>query len=153
MMDLASLMSFGAAGVAGGGLTLFGQLAIGWFSSRAQSHTADRDADVRLDSQRDKLTFDLLAAARQDSAALRNELADLRVISARAVHLEEALDHLEAILVAEGEHERLGAERRARAFLKRMRPTVGDLRQEIQRQESARQVSKKITGEPEGELP
>lgn len=153
MIDLSALASLAGAGVAGGGVTIAAQMVVSWFASRSANHRADRDADIQIDAQQNKLTFDLLTAARADSAAVREELAELRVISARAVRLEESLDHLEAILTAPTEEARHGAEQRARAFLKRMRPSVGDLRQEIQKSASAREIAKRVAGEPEGELP
>lgn len=149
-MDILSLC---LAGLTGGGFLVIGQVANGMLSNRSSRHGVDRQADVQLDAQQNKLTFDLLAAARADSAAVRQELADHRMVSARAQHLDEALDHLEEILTAEGEIDRKRAEKRARAFLKRMRPTVGDLRQEVQRSDSARELAKRVAGEPEGKAP
>lgn len=143
---MTGLTSLALAGLSGGGFLLIGQAIVGWFAARSTRHGADRQADVQLDAQHNKLTFDLLAAARADSTAVRQELADYRIISARAAHMEEALDHLEAILMADGEAERLGAEKRARAFLKRMRPTIGDLRQEKQKSESARNLAQDTEG-------
>jgi len=106
----------------GGGGTIAAQAAVGWFKSRAELARVDRGVDMTIEQHRDKLTLDLLTAARSEMSALHGEISQLRPISARVAHLEEALDHIHALLNAEGEAERRAAERRARAYLRRMRP-------------------------------
>lgn len=132
------------AAATGGGGTLVFQGIAGWWRSRVEMRRDDRDADARLEAHRDKLTFDLLGAAREEMTALRGEIAELRPISARMAHLEEALDHIHALLHAEGEVERRAAERRAKAFLRRMRPEIGDLRNSAQAATSAQRVVRDI---------
>ena len=105
----------------GGGITLLAQSGTAWLKARGDRHRTDRDADVKLEEHRDKLTFDLLDAARVEVAAARDEAASLRPMVARLAHFEEALDHIHALLHAQMGEERKAAERRARAFLNRMR--------------------------------
>lgn len=131
----------------GGGAAVAGQYINAWFKSRGEFRRADRDADLKLDDQRDRLTMDLLQQARTEMASLRSEVAELRPLQARIAHLEEALDHVHALLHADGAAEAIAAQRRARAFLKRMRPEVGDLRNLAQAADSARELVKRIGGE------
>lgn len=114
---------FEALFVAGsdGGMTLLAQSRTAWLKARGERHRTDQDADVKLEAHRDKLTFDLLDAARVEVTAAREEAACLRPMVARLAHLEEALDHIHALLHARMGEERKAAERRARAFLNRMR--------------------------------
>ncbi|ARR52119.1 hypothetical protein HY78_00915 [Rhizorhabdus wittichii DC-6] len=132
------------AAATGGGGTLVFQGVVAWWKSRADMRRDDREADARLEERRDKLTFDLLDAAGEERTALRSELAELRPIIARVAHLDEAFDHIHALLHAEGEIERRAAERRARAFLRRMRPEIGDLRNSAQAATSAQRVARDI---------
>ncbi len=99
----------------GGGLTWFGNAALRWLRDR-------RSSEVRIAQHRDGLTFDLLRAAREEMSELRAEVTDLRGLTAKAAHIEEALDHIHALLHADGVAEMKAAARRAAAFLKRMRP-------------------------------
>lgn len=128
----------------GGGLAWVGSGLVQWFKSRG-------DRDVQIEEHRDGLTFDLLKAAREEMAELRKEVTDLRGLTAKAAHIEEALDHIHAWLHAEGEAEIRAAERRARAFLKRMRPDPveerGEQRNAVQRQVSAANIVKDAKGE------
>lgn len=141
---MSTVIDLAVAAVSGGGLTIASQSAIGWLKARSESRKAERDTDIRLEEHRDALTFDLLTAARTEMTALRNEVADLRPISVRVAHLEEALDHIHALLHADGEAERKAAERRAKAFLRRMRPEIGDLRNSAQAATSAQRVMRDI---------
>lgn len=133
--------------LSGGGVTMVGQYWLAWMKGRGEARRADRDADVKLDSQRDQLTMDLLTQARLEMASLRAEVADLRPLQTRVAHLEEALDHVYALLHAVGPEEERAAHRRATAFLKRMRPDVGDLRNMVQAADSARELVKRIGGD------
>lgn len=136
--------------VAGGGaLTLGGQYVIAWMKGRDVRHVADREADAKLEEHRDSLTFDLLNAAREELTAFRQEVSSLRPLQARVAHLEEALDHLHALLHADSDAEWEAAERRAKGFLKRMRPGVGELRNMKQAGESAETLTG--TGNHEGD--
>lgn len=123
---MTSLIEAAALVLGGGGTTVFAQAIGGWWNGRAADHRSQRDTEVKLEEHRDSLTFDLLKAAREEMAALRSEASSLRPLMLHAAHLEEALDHLYALLHADGSTERLAAERRAKAFLRRMRPDQGD---------------------------
>lgn len=128
-----------AALVSGGAMTWAGNAALQWWRSRDDRAKARDDADVRLEEHRDRLTFDLLAAARSEVAAARAEASFLRPLQARLAHFEEALDHIEALLNSDTPEERNAAERRARAFLNRMRRMAdagGTIRNEVQRRDS-----------------
>lgn len=103
MVDLAQL-----AGTAAGGsvVTLIGQALIAWVKGGSDA-----------DQHREKLTFELLEAAREEVKLARQEVAELRPVAARLAHFEEALDHIEAL--------RYGGEvarRAATIFLRRFRP-------------------------------
>jgi hypothetical protein len=120
-----------AAG-AGGVFTWIGQSAVAFIKARSHRHAATLATDSaterhaiseanELDRHRDRLTFDLLQAAREEVAAARRDAADLRNLQARLHFFDEALDHLSALLLATEERDTSGkAERRARAFLLRM---------------------------------
>lgn len=130
----------GIAALAGGStLTVVAQSGAAWLKSRGERHKIDRDADIKIEEHRDKLTFDLLDAARLEAAAARQDAAELRPMLARLAHFEEALDHIHDLLHAEMPDEKKAAERRARAFLNRMR-RIGDARgailNEVQRAQS-----------------
>lgn len=112
MDPLATLI---AGAVSGGGLTWLGNNFVRWLRDR-------RTVEARIAQHRDGLTFDLLHAAREEMSELRREVTDLRGLTAKAAHIEEALDHIHALLHAEGVAEMQAAARRAAAFLRRMRP-------------------------------
>lgn len=137
---MTSLIEAAALAIGGGGTTIFAQAVSGWWTGRREDRRTQLDYDVKLEEHRDSLTFDLLTAAREEMASLRAEAASLRPLMVHAAHLEEALDHLYALLHAEGDLERKAAERRAKAFLKRMRPEPGDRRQAVQTEISAARV-------------
>jgi hypothetical protein len=101
--------------LSGSGALWLGNAVVRWLRDR-------RAGEARIAQHRDGLTFDLLRAAREEMSALRAEVTDLRGLTAKAAHIEEALDHIHALLHAEGEAELRAAARRATAFLKRMRP-------------------------------
>lgn len=145
MPDIGALAT---AAVSGGGITLLGQWATAWWTGRGERDRTDKTLDAQLEEHRDNLTFDLLKAAREEMAQLRTEATSLRPLMAHAAHLEEALDHLHALLHAEGDAERRAAVRRAKAFLRRMRPGIGDLRNQAQAQASAKNLITDIGGEP-----
>lgn len=133
--------------VGGGCATVIAQWGVAWLKGRGDVRRVERDADVKLEEHRDSLTLDMLTAAREEMAALRSELSELRPLQGRIAHLEEALDHLHALLHAGGEAEWAAAERRARAFLRRMRPQIGDLRNIAQRNDSAAEFKRRFGGD------
>lgn len=137
---MASLMEAAALVLGGGGSTVFVQAVGGWWSGRREDRRNERDTDLKIEEHRDSLTFDLLTAAREEMSALRSEAASLRPLALHVAHLEEALDHLHALLHAEGELEQIAASRRAKAFLKRMRPEAGEKRNAVQAEISAARV-------------
>jgi hypothetical protein len=137
---MASLMEAAALVLGGGGSTVFVQAVGGWWSGRREDRRNERDTDLKIEEHRDSLTFDLLTAAREEMSALRSEAASLRPLALHVAHLEEALDHLHALLHAEGELEQIAASRRAKAFLKRMRPEPGEKRNAVQAEISAARV-------------
>lgn len=120
---------------------------ISWFASlyahRVQVRkTADDQAD-RLEVHRDDMILQIIKTGREEIAAARVEVSDLRdeVTKLRAMethfyHFQQALDHLEALLTAHTSEERDQAERNARAFLNRMRrlqEAKGTITNEVQR--------------------
>lgn len=143
---MTGMLDLMVAAATGGGGTLVLQNLTEWLKTRGELRRGEREVDVKLEEHRDQLTFDLLTAARDEMTALRSEIAELRPASARVAHLEEALDHIHALLHAEGDIERRAAERRAKAYLRRMRPEIGDLRNSAQRGVSASRVIKDVGG-------
>jgi len=137
---MTSLVEAAALVLGGGGTTVFAQAVNGWWTGKREDRRNQRNSDAQLEEHRDNLTFDLLKAARDEMASLRTEASSLRPLMVHAAHLEEALDHLYALLHAEGDLERMAAERRARGFLKRMRPEPGEKRNSVQTEISAARV-------------
>lgn len=88
---------------------------------RIQATASDRKSELDVEVHRDGLTIQLLATARAELSALRQEVERLRPNEAHIRHFEMALNHMERILLAENEPERKRAERGARAFVNRMR--------------------------------
>lgn len=126
-----------------GGILGLLALAIGLYVDRRRLQVAakanDRKADLDLEVHRDGLTFQLLETARAELAILRVEVERLRPNEEHLHHFEMALQHIEALLLAESEAERMAAERGAKAFLNRMRrmqEARGTILNEAQRQES-----------------
>jgi len=122
-----------AALATGGGLTWGVDRMLQWLRARS-------DTDAKIEEHRDGLMFELLKAAREEMVQFRSEAAQLRPLLLHAAHLEEALDHLHALLHAEGDAEQRAASRRAKAFLKRMRPEPGERRNALQTEISAARV-------------
>ena len=132
---------------AGSVVTWAGNALFQWMKFRGERNRSHIEVEANLEKHRDRLTFDLLDAARAEALALRSEVAiarseaaDLRPLQIRLAHFEEALDHITAMLNAEGEEEKKAAARRARAFLNRMRRLAeanGTLINELQREMSA----------------
>ena len=100
----------------------------GWFGNaymeRLRIKSADKkagmEASTTLEKHRDGLTFQLLDAARSEISQMRTEIEKLRPMESHLYHLQQALDHLDALL-NEDNNLRAVAEINARAFLRRMR--------------------------------
>jgi hypothetical protein len=118
-----------AVAVGSGGLGWVGSMITEFLKSRGQSRSLDREADIRLEAHRDELTFQLLEAARTEVVELRKEIQRLRPMESHLLHFDEALMHVERLLVVPTESgNRVQIEREARAFLNR----VGQVRQSEQ---------------------
>ncbi|APZ98078.1 hypothetical protein BWQ93_05975 [Sphingopyxis sp. QXT-31] len=108
---------------------------------------------AEVEQHRDELTFQLLRAAkdevaeaRKDAKEAREEMNALRAIEEHFYHFEQALNHLEAVLTADGPEARAVAEKNATAFLARMRrlqQAKGNIQQEIQVIESAHRLDER----------
>jgi len=72
----------------------------------------NRNVDMKLKEHRDELTFDVIKTARDEIKRLNEEATQLRPLVIRMVHLDEALDHLEALTTAHTDAEKLAAETR-----------------------------------------
>jgi hypothetical protein len=144
---LETALTLAAGGSAGG----VGTFILQWRAAKQANRTADRTADTEIEEHRDGLTLDLLKAARSEMGELRKEMADQRMLSAKAAHIDEALDHIHALLHADGEIEFKAASRRAQAFLKRMRPdpveVKGAERNDVQRAISASNIKRDASEE------
>lgn len=119
----------------------------GWFGNaylvrlkiKAEGAKALLDVDAVLEKHRDGLTFQLLDAARTELVLMRGEVEKLRPMESHLYHLQQALEHIEALLNPDPDSRAL-AERNARAFLNRMRrleDAKGTIANEIQRQRAA----------------
>lgn len=133
------------AGSAGSAATVIVQL----LRVRSARHSIDRNVDARLQEHWTDTTLKLVEALQAELHSAREQLGEQRLAQAKLAHFEEALDHIHALLAAlksVNEHELLAAERRASAFLRRMRPDPvelkGEQRQDVQRDISAERVVK-----------
>ncbi len=133
---MSSLIDLSVAGLLASAATLGARALTGWL----RAARGDRAVGAKLEEHRDHLTFELLDAAREEVTAVRKDMAEYRQMNTRVAHMEEALDHLHALLHADGDSERQAAERRARAFLRRMRPDIGELRNSVQKVASANNI-------------
>ena len=127
----------------GGGLVVYvAPIAMEWVKAGPQRRQVELDSAAQVEKQRDDLTFELLKQAHEEVQAARQEVAELRPLQARLAHFEEALDHLHALLSSETDAEKQAAERRARAFLRRMRgdEAKGELRNNLQTEISAERL-------------
>ena len=143
----ADLIGLATAAASGGGVTLLGQWAGDWFKGRRQDAHHERSTDARLEEHRDNLTFKLLEAAQASVEALQKKVDELMPLQPAAAQLREALDHIHELLHAEGPVEEKAAERRARAFLRRVRPEVGDLRNRLQAVRSGQNLRHDMDGD------
>ena len=87
---------------------------------RGQGRDTDRTVDAKLEEHRDKLMFDLLAAARAERAAMQADLERWKAIAAHLEDFDLALSYIEALLAADCEQDRDLVARSARAFLARI---------------------------------
>ena len=136
---MTDVLQMAVVAIGGGGATVVTQAVTGWWKSRGDRYAVDRKVDAEIDASRDQLTIQLLKAARDEAAAARAETVSLHLI-----HLEEALDHIYALLNSDNDIERGAAEKRARAFLRRMRPEIGDLRNQRQVARSAQVLEQRL---------
>jgi HPt (histidine-containing phosphotransfer) domain-containing protein len=141
MNEWLQLLLAGSAGSAG---TVIVQM----LRSRSARFSTERSIDARLQEHWTDTTLKLVEALQAELHSSREQLAEQRLGQARLAHFEEALDHIHALLAAlksVNEQELLAAERRASAFLRRMRPDPvelkGEHRQEVQRDISAERVT------------
>lgn len=115
--DLLAIIPAGAlAAVAG----WFGKAFLSQQALEAQTKRASINAIADVEKHRDGLTFQLLDAARVELSEMRKEVSKLRPLEAHLFHLQQALEHIEALLSTD-DSEREVAERNAKAFLRRMR--------------------------------
>lgn len=108
----------------------------------------DRRAE---EEARHKLTIDLLSAARSEAAQLESKLQQVDFDEKFALHMDEALRHIEALVNAENEAELTMAIRLARAFLTRMKRVMemkGTWANERQRERSAAMLSQRTLPKP-----
>ena len=105
---------------------------VSWFGSmyahRARTKKEEVQHADRLEVHRDELTLQIIRTGREEIAAarievedLRDEVKKLRAMETHFYHFQQSLDHLEALLTANTPEEREIAERNARGFLNRMR--------------------------------
>lgn len=87
---------------------------------RGQHRDTDRTVDAKLEEHRDKLTFDLLNAARQERAAMQADLERWKTIAAHLEDFDLALSYIEALLAADSDQARNLVARSARVFLDRI---------------------------------
>jgi hypothetical protein len=127
-------------------LLLAAQLFVQNRKLKVDARTSDRKADLDLEVHRDSLTFQLLEAARSEIQQLRLEVERRRLGEEHIRHFDDALVHIEALLLAENDTDRKAAERQARAFLNRMRrmqEARGIIANEIQRIESEQALNER----------
>lgn len=120
----------------------------GWFGRGWLQHQRQRseekqhalDHEATIEQHRDSLTFELLQAARDEVRIVREEIVKLRPFENHFFHLQQALEHLEAVCFSPDEDSRTQAERAAKAFLRRMKrldEAKGVVLDEAQRMKSA----------------
>lgn len=150
MVDLATIVP---AGIAVFGSGWAGQALLAWLKGRGGATGARLAAEADLEKHRDRLTFEVVALARNEIAALKQEIEKLRPMEAHLYHLEQALEHLDALIGATGD-DRPQIERAARAFVNRMRRAAaarGTIANETQRLASGVSLAERagLGGTPE----
>lgn len=123
-------------------ITLVGNGILGYFRNKATLRGIDRNAEVKLEEHRDNLTFQLLRAAKDEVTAARAEVAMFRPLARHLAHFEEAITHIERLILAEEKGELEIARKAAHAFLERVKG-LGNLQQVSV---SARNLQKDIEG-------
>lgn len=141
-------LMFVLAGGGGGALVKLAPIAIEWIKAGPKRREVELDGEAKIDRQRSELTLELLRQAHDEVAAARKEVAELRPLQARLAHFEEALDHIHAMLSSDTDAEKAAAERRARAFLRRMRgeDAKGERRNALQAEISAERLKHDAEG-------
>lgn len=134
-MDWGTLIS----GAVGGGT--LASIVAAWLTSRSTNHSTNRSVDADLAKHWTKTMGELVDALRDELHEARQKVVDYLELKEKLAHLEEALDHIYAMLNAEGDVEVGAAQKRAQAFLRRMRPDPVQAKGE-QRQDAQRKVSK-----------
>ena len=139
MVDLATVVP--AAGF-GSIITFLGNAALQRWTARDKVREVSTKAAVTLEKQRDDLMFKVLETAQNEAKVLRDEITMARAEAAisrhlqdRLAHFTEALDHIAALLSAGTVEEKKASDKRATAFLNRMRRLAeveGALRNEAQ---------------------
>lgn len=109
------------------------------------------ETKAKLEEHWTDTTLELVDALRSELSDARKELGELRPLITRLAHFEESLDHLHALLAAHRSGnavEIAAAERRASAFLNRMRGDTakGEMRQAVQTVISAQRIVEDIKG-------
>ncbi len=127
MVDTATLAGYAGAAVTSGALTWIGNAVLQRWMKKDEAASKQLDANVQIAHHRDQFVIELLATARTEAAAARQEataaydqVARFREIEIRLGHFDEALDHISRLLAAEGTEERKAATRMAKAFMTRM---------------------------------
>lgn len=109
-------------------ITLIGNAVLAHYRSKASLHNIDKNAEIKLEEHRDNLTFQLLRAAKDEVAAARAEVAMFRPLARHLAHFEEAITHIERLILAEENGELEIARKAAHAFLERVKG-LGNLQQ------------------------
>ena len=137
----------GAALLGAGGW--FANSLVQWMRSRDSRHKVDRTIDAQLEEHWTRTMLELVDTLRAELHEAKLELSGLRPMETIRAHLEEALDHIHALLSSDTLAEREAADRRARAFLRRMRgdDRKGELRNEVQAELSAKRLKDDLRGQ------
>lgn len=109
------------------------------------------ETKAKLEEHWTDTTLELVDALRSELSDARRELGELRPLITRLAHFEESLDHLHALLAAHRSGNAVeiqAAERRASAFLSRMRGDAakGEMRQAVQTVISAQRIVEDVKG-------
>ena len=134
MAELGTILSLVGATGLGGLSTWLGQTGLAYFKHRAHAQQVKGEQTLTLQQHHDKLTFELLRAAREEVAAARVEAQELKALQLRLIHFDEAMEHIEALLRATDPAEQAIVNRRAQQFLIRMKrfsDAAGALRNEV----------------------
>lgn len=138
------------AATIGGVCGWLGNVLIQLIRSGGETEGKKIDARTKLEEHWTDTTLELVDALRSELTGARKELGELRPLITRLAHFEEALDHIHALLAAlrsGNEVEIRASEKRAQAFLARMRgdQAKGEMRQAIQVALSAQSIVEDVT--------